>query len=191
MEIKELNYSIEGLTPLLMHNPRSMMLGQSKNGGPKKQVAIPSIEEEAEAGAYRTADGVLAVPAIGVRNCTIVAAGAFKHKTRSWRSFVSHIQIEPGDLLILSDGNGDLLTEYEIDVRRTVNRTTKGAVPRARPLIKKWKTSFSFIVDTSMLPTDDPHGLVKTFLLEGGSRLGIGDYRPERGGWFGRFTVLD
>lgn len=191
MEIKELSYTIEGLTPLLMHNPRSMMLGQQSNGGPKKQVAIPSAEEEAEAGAYRTSEGFLAVPAIGVRNCTIVAAGAFKYKTRSWRSFVSHIQIEPGDLLVLRNGGDEFISDYEIDIRRTVNRTTKGAVPRARPLVKKWKTSFSFIVDTSMLPTDDPHALIKTFLLEGGSRLGICDYRPERGGWFGRFTVVD
>lgn len=189
MEIRELNYTIEGLTPLLMHNPRAMMTMNENGSGPKKQKSIPSAEDEAEMGAYRTADGVLAFPAIGVRNAMITAAGAFKYKTRSWKGFVTHIQIEPSDLLMLSNGDGPL-TEYEIDVRRCVIKG-RGAIVRARPIVKKWHTSFSFIVDTSMLPTDDPHGLIKTFLLEAGSRIGIGDYRPEKTGWFGRFTVLD
>lgn len=192
MEIRELNYTIEGLTPLLMANPRSMMMRSQNNGGPKKQKAVPSPEDEAEMSVYRDADGLIGFPAIGVRNATITAAAAFKYKTRSWKGFVTHIQIEPNDLLMLSTPKGESITDYEIDMRRCVIRGARGAaIVRSRPLIRTWRTSFAFIVDTSMLPTDDPHGLIKTFLLEAGSRIGIGDYRPEKTGWFGRFTVLD
>lgn len=190
MEIAELTYKIQGVTPLLMHNPAGMMLAAGNGDSPKKTKRIPSAEEEAETATYRTADGVLGFPSIGIRNAMITAAGAFKHKTRSWKGFVSHVQIEPADLLLLTDADGNLITNYEIDVRRCVIKG-RGAILRARPLVKTWSTSFTFLVDKSMLPTDDPHGLIKTFLLEAGSRIGIGDYRPEKTGWFGRFTVLD
>jgi hypothetical protein len=189
MEIKQLSYTIQGVTPLLMHNPRGMMMS-SDSAAPSKSKKIPGAVEEAEIGAYRTPEGYLGFPSIGVRNCTITAAGAFKHKTRSWKTFVSHIQIEPADLLVLTDTKGSPLTEYEVDVRRTVIKG-RGAILRARPLVKEWRTNFTFIVDVTMLPTDDPRGLIKTFLLEAGSRIGIGDYRPEKTGWFGRFTVED
>jgi hypothetical protein len=191
MEIKNFTYKVQGVTPLLMHNPQGMMV-DANGAAPSKAKRIPSPTEEAELGAYRTADGILAVPAIAIRNCTITAAGAFKHKTRSWRTFVSHIQIEPSDLLMLS-GVGPKakpLTEYEIDTRRCVIKG-RGAILRSRPLIKEWQTSFTFIVDVTMLPTDEPRELLKAFLLEAGSRIGIGDYRPEKTGWFGRFTVID
>lgn len=189
MEIKELNYTIQGLTPLLMHNPRSLMMASGNGHGPKKQKVLPSAEEEAETGAYRNAEGILGFPAIGVRNAMITAAGAFKHKTRSWKGFVTHVQIKPDDLLLLHNEKGPV-TDFEIDVRRCVIKG-RGSIVRARPLIQSWQASFAFVVDTSMLPTDEPHELIKTFLLEAGSRIGIGDYRPEKTGWFGRFTVLD
>lgn len=188
MEVKNLTYRVEGLTPLLLHNPRGMVAAVAN--GPSKTKRIPAAEEEAEMAAYRTAEGFLAVPAIAIRNAMITAAGAFKHKTRSWRSFVTHVQIEPADLLTLFDVEGKPVSEYEIDVRRCVIKG-RGAILRARPLIKEWTASFTFIVDVSMLPTDEPFKLIKTFLLEAGSRIGIGDYRPEKTGWFGRFTVLD
>src|SRR5437870_2455916 len=113
MEIKQLTYRIEGLTPLLMHNPQGMMLNPSAST-PSKTKRLPSHEEEAELGAYRTAEGFLAMPSIAIRNCTITAAGAFKHKTRSWKSFVSHIQIEPADLMPLFDVDSKPITDYEI-----------------------------------------------------------------------------
>lgn len=188
LETLELTYKIEGLTPLLLHNPRGMVA--AAGAGPSKTKRIPSPEEEAEIATYRTAEGVIGFPAIGIRNAMITAAGAFKHKTRSWKGFVSHFQIVPSDLLTLFDSKGKPITDYEIDVRRCVIKG-HGSILRARPLINDWQTSFTFIADKSMLPTDDPFLLIKTFLLEAGSRIGIGDYRPEKTGWFGRFTVLD
>lgn len=42
-----------------------------------------------------------------------------------------------------------------------------------------------------MFPHERPRELLRSFLLEAGSRIGVGDYRPEKTGWFGRFTVLE
>jgi hypothetical protein len=188
MQVEQLTYTIEGLSPLLLNNPRGM-LAQS-GSAPAKQKRIPTPEEEAEGGTYRTAEGIIAVPAIAVRNAMITAAAAFKYKTRSWKGFVSHVEIRPAELLPLYDSHDEPVTTYEVDVRRCVIKG-RGAVARARPLIREWRATFTFIADTSMLPHDNPKELLRGFLVEAGARIGIGDYRPEKTGWFGRFTVLE
>ena len=188
MQIEQLTYTIAGLSPLLLNNPRGM-LAQS-GAAPARQKRIPTPEEEAEGGTYRTAEGVIAVPAIAVRNAMITAAAGFKYKTRSWKGFVSHIEILPTELLALYDSQGAPVTAYEIDLRRAVIKG-RGAIARARPLIRDWRATFTFLADTEMLPHDRPKELLRGFLADAGARIGIGDYRPEKTGWFGRFTVLE
>jgi hypothetical protein len=39
------------------------------------------------------------------------------------------------------------------------------------------------------LPSD-PKALFEMLLDDAGTRIGIGAYRPAKGGWFGRFTVV-
>ena len=188
MQIEQLTYTIAGLSPLLLNNPRGMLAQSS--AAPSRQKRIPTPEEEAEGGTYRTAEGVLAVPAIAVRNAMITAAAGFKYKTRSWKGFVSHVEIRPAELLPLFDSQERPVTTYEIDLRRAVIKG-RGAVARARPLIRDWRASFTFVADTEMLPHDRPRDLLRQFLLDAGARIGVGDYRPEKTGWFGRFTVLE
>jgi len=188
MRIEQLTYTIQGLSPILLNNPRGL-LAQS-GAAPSRQKKIPSPEEEAEGGTYRTAEGVLAVPAIAVRNAMITAAAGFKYKTRSWKGFVSHVEIRPAELLVLYDSQEQPVTEYEIDLRRAVIKG-RGAVARARPMVRDWRASFTFLADTEMLPHDRPRELLRMFLADAGARIGIGDYRPEKTGWFGRFAVLE
>ena len=188
MQIEQLTYTISGLSPLLLNNPRGMLA--QAGAAPSRQKRVPTPEEEAEGGTYRTAEGVIAVPAIAVRNAMITAAAGFKYKTRSWKGFVSHIEIRPAELLALYDSQQQPVTSYEIDLRRAVIKG-RGAGARARPLIRDWRATFTFLADTSMLPHDKPRELLQQFLVEAGARIGIGDYRPEKTGWFGRFTVLE
>src|SRR5919112_5728457 len=163
MRIEQLTYTISGLAPLLLNNPRGM-LAQS-GAAPSRQKRIPSPEEEAEGGTYRTAEGVIAVPAIAVRNAMITAAAGVKYKTRSWKGFVSHVEIRPAELLALYDSRDEPVTGYEIDLRRAVIKG-RGAVARARPLVRDWRATFTFLADTEMLPHDKPRELLKQFLQE-------------------------
>lgn len=188
MRIEQLTYTIQGLSPLLLNNPRGM-LAQS-GAAPSRQKRIPTPEEEAEGGTYCTAEGVLALPAIAVRNAMITAAAGFKYKTRSWKGFVSHVEVRPAELLPLFASDERPVTSYEIDLRRCVIKG-RGAVARARPMVRDWRASFTFVADTEMLPHDKPQELLRQFLLEAGARIGVGDYRPEKTGWFSRFTVLE
>jgi hypothetical protein len=187
MRIEQLTYAISGLSPLPLHNPRGMLA--RSGAAPSRQKRIPS-PEEAEGGTYRTAEGALAVPAIAVRNAMITAAAGFKYKTRSWKGFVSHAEVRPAESLPLFDSQERPVTEYEIDLRRAVIKG-RGAVARARPMVRDRRATFTFVADTEMLPHDRPGELLKMFLADAGARIGIGDYRPEKTGWFGRFAALE
>ncbi len=49
-----------------------------------------------------------------------------------------------------------------------------------------WRASFSLRVNEKVLPVD----LIHKLLVDGGEQIGVGDYRPEKGGPFGTFRVL-
>lgn len=188
MKLTKLHFTIEGATPLMMSNPQSMVLSASTNGGARGPKKRPSHEEEAEIAAYRNADGWLAFPALGVRNSIIEAAGMHRVKTRSLKTFVSHIQIEPADLLVLVNEKNKPIKNYEIDIRRVVNKTM-GAVMVARPTVAHWRAKFDIVFDPQLIPSN-PAEIFAMLLDDAGTRIGIGAYRPAKGGWFGRFTVL-
>jgi hypothetical protein len=183
MQLSKLRFAIKGETALMMSNPQAMLF-KSDTRGPKKR---SPLEEEAEIAAYRDAQGWLCFPAMGVRNSIIEASSMHRVKTRSLRTFVSHIQIEPGDLLPLTNLKGKRLKEYETDIRRVVNKQA-GAIMVARPILPEWQTNFFLLFDKQLMPSD-PKALFEMLLDDAGTRIGIGAYRPAKGGWFGRFTV--
>jgi hypothetical protein len=57
--------------------------------------------------------------------------------------------------------------------------------------VRDWQATFTFVCDLSMLPHEKPEELLRHFLADAGTRIGIGDYRPEKTGWFGRFAVAE
>jgi len=58
-------------------------------------------------------------------------------------------------------------------------------VVRTRPLLKKWLLSFTIVYDEGEIKKD----VIKEILDYAGRRVGIGDFRPEKGGSFGKFFV--
>jgi hypothetical protein len=58
-------------------------------------------------------------------------------------------------------------------------------VPRSRPLFPVWATRVSFDINTDYV---SPAAL-DPIMTEAGSMVGVGDYRPEHTGPFGRFEA--
>lgn len=58
-------------------------------------------------------------------------------------------------------------------------------IMRCRPIFRLWSLPFHFSFD----PEQMDESQVKTALEQAGTMLGLGDYRPEKGGLFGRFRV--
>ena len=64
---------------------------------------------------------------------------------------------------------------------------TKGRIMRHRPRLNQWAMEFALEIDEDMINSQTVHQL----LSEGGSKIGLGDFRPDKGGPFGRFLVVN
>jgi len=185
-KIKKFEFVIQGISPLLTNNPQAMR--NNGNGGPGPINRVYDDLEEAEVRAYRTANGECAVPSIMIRNTIMNSAAFLRIKRIPLKQYIAHIQIEPGEFLVLLDPQTRTpLTTFEVNVQRCV--VQKAAIMRARPLFRNWAVEFAILADTELLP--DAHTILAAQLAEAGSRIGIGDYRPQKGGPFGRFTVVE
>jgi hypothetical protein len=171
--------TIDGITPLLTHNPASMGASAPAMRGGR----VPLPEDEAEAGVYRMPDGTCALKGESFRAACLGAAGAWKMKKSSARSRLSHI-IVVEDLLALQRRDGTAVGDYTIDARRA--RVQKQGIIRHRPRFEEWSVTFTIEYDPVLVP--DPK-LIIDILADAGSRVGVGDYRPACNGWFGRFQV--
>jgi hypothetical protein len=77
------------------------------------------------------------------------------------------------------------LEDFEVDARAVKCRR---GIRRMcyRPRIDAWAAPITLLVQDKVL---DPT-VVRRLLIEGGQWVGLGDFRPQRGGQFGRFEVV-
>ena len=186
MQMHTLRVNVKGITPLLMANPGGM---RSKGGtvtvGKK---VIPTPEEEAENLAYRTDDGDLYIPTIAFRASMLRASVGEKIDKRAAKATLS------GSVFVLEEqarlfhpDTGEVLTEYVIDQRRVV--VQRAGIVRSRPRLNEWATTFELDCDLDVLGEGTAAEILTRYLSVAGSTVGVGDYRPEKTGMFGRYTV--
>jgi hypothetical protein len=179
--MRRIRVTIEGRTPLLTHNPQAMGMAPRTGRGTR----IPEPEDEAEAGCYRLSDGSLAIKGEAARGAILHAAGEWKVKrSATMKSRLSHITVIEELVPLLDPHSGAPLTSYVIDRRRAI--VQRQGVLRARPKFDAWACTFTIEFDPVLVP--EPK-LILDILQDAGGRIGVGDYRPNRGGWFGRFAV--
>jgi len=76
------------------------------------------------------------------------------------------------------------LQDIEVDSRPVVIQRAR--IMRHRAKLESWSLSFNLQIDEEILPLDDVHQI----LNDSGRRSGIGDFRPQKGGPFGRFNIV-
>lgn len=179
---------IEGTTSLVQHRFSEQSEDDVQKGtrliGPRHGTP----REEAERAAYRHPDGTLYHPGAAIARL-LREAGA-NHKIKGSRKSVKFAV--PSAVIVLDDAVTLLepetdapLADFEVDSRPVVIPATKGRVMRHRPRLDKWAMLFHLEIDDDLLPADFVHQLLE----EGGRKIGLGDFRPEKGGPFGRFAV--
>lgn len=178
--------SISGLSALLMH--RWGEANESEEASRAIHIQSRDPREQAESVCYRRPDGSLYIPGAAVARMLREAGSS--HKQRGSRKSLKFVL--PAAVLVLEDdislldAHGKPLSKFEVDSRPIVIPSTKGRIMRHRARINSWGAEFSLEIDTSMVEVDLVHQLV----VEGGTRIGLLDFRPERGGPFGRFSVV-
>jgi len=182
-----LHIKLNGLTPLLMHNPAGSMVA----GGGRKitRKTIPSPEEEAKAGRYVLPDGNFFIPAIAVRNSLLGGAKGFRiGKTAAISILSGALDIIDEVFPLLRDNqplNGE---NYSIDTRRVVVQGQ--GIMRSRARIElPWQVEAVLGYNPDLVNLEQVKGIASN----AGRVVGLLDYRPEKKvglpGWFGKFEV--
>jgi len=185
---------IEGTLPLLQ-NRFNEAAQQSVPGGSGKRVTSTSPSahegprEDAERSCYRNGKGELYFPGAAIARLMREQGSSMKAKgsRKSLKYIVPAAVIVLDEMVTLfAKDRTTALTFFEVDSRRVVIPATKGAVMRHRARINEWSAAFTLRVNTSILD----ERIVRELVSGGGSCLGIGDFRPEKGGNFGLFDLV-
>lgn len=179
-----MTFLVEGVTPLLQNNP-AQFIGNESGGGITAKKKVYDDKEEAEWRTYRDDEGRFGHPAEAFSKAMQKAATGRKIGKQFATTVVKGAIFPVEDLAIIEDANGDPVTDYVIDRRSVV--VGKARVLRARPRFNKWRMRVALEVDEALLSYDQ----VAEILALAGKIKGIGDKRPEVGGRYGRFVVLD
>ena len=177
--------SIRGISPLLQHAFGAAF--ESEEATRTQLVQHGTPREQAESVCYR--DDALKVFFPGAAIARLLREAGTNHKLKGSRRSVKFVVpsavLVPEDHIHIRTKDGELRVDFEVDSRPVTIPSTKGRIMRHRPRWDDWTAGFSLEIDPTVLPVD----LVHQLLEEGGRRVGIGDYRPEKGGPFGRFEI--
>lgn len=175
MTEKKYEVTITGSTPLLHHR---FIGGDVKETTKKK--AETSKENKVEDTLYQLPDGTIYQPADCIKQAVIEAGKAFKRgRSNMTKQFASFIMIAPE---AIPHNN----QEWETDRRPVVIPSTRGRVMRNRAKFEKWSLTFEVtVLDDNELDEKTLHDALEY----AGHFIGIGDYRPQKKGMYGRFIV--
>ena len=178
---------IHGTTPLmqLRMDEKSAARLNDKTVTVHVQGELP--RDVAERAAYRDKKGRIVHPSDAI--VKILAEAGRNHKQRASKRQLKYIipaavRMSRETIPILGE-DGKQLTDFEVDVRTGVNKTTKGRVLITRPRYDAWESQFTMNINRGIIAPE----MVQQLLVEGGVMLGLGSFRPEKGGKYGTFQV--
>lgn len=185
--MKTIRFLVTGRSSLLMNSPKAMKVP----GGPSATKAVPTPAVEAENGTYRNEDGTLYFPAMAFRRAMEAAAKGYKAGKRGLPQVIRSVVFTSGETMEKVDLHYPKtlkpLKTYTINTQRCCvgSGGRSVAVMRSRPLVESWGCYIEFEYDDEMI---DEATITKTF-ARAGLMVGIGNFSPFRGGFYGRFNV--
>jgi len=177
--MKKIEVEITGTSALLMNSPNAMLDPKPVTKSKLKEY-IPEVE--AEKCAYRTSKGKLYVPTTALKG-TLMNGAAWKKSGK----FALKPLIAGSTRIYSKTGNGEVILsnqKYTIDIRTVVIQRAR--VAKARPKIEDWKLDFMIEYNELQILSDE---IIKDSLADAGQRVGLLDFRPQKGGEFGTFKI--
>ena len=184
-----IEFKIEGVSPLLMHNGQ---LANPLNPLVKQMKAITGLRKKSDenhieisrlefrAGLYVSASGEIEIPSEVMESCLIEGA----KKSKLGKQFKSSICIMENSTLDYGEKlSVDELwkrSEEFVDVRGV--KVGQARVMRTRAIFRNWKLAFTVHYNADLVNPEQIH----IALDDAGSQVGLCDYRPK----FGRFEVV-
>lgn len=179
----KVTFYIKGISPLIQHawTVKALEMLRMSAAERKKQPKVDrNPEQEAKDSCYRTDSGEHGIPLTAFKAALISAAHKDYglEKTLLRKSFFIPCTDSCGIVPIETDG------EYIIreDIVRIGHRLTD---LRYRPQFNQWRVKISAQIDAALLKPEEIVNLIN----RAGFSVGIGEWRPENGGEFGRFEL--
>lgn len=185
--MKTIHVTIEGVTPLLLHrftdaaaqaataSTRTVAVGE--HGSPKEQAAQSLYVDD---------DERPIIPQPNLFRC-IMDAGKFfkagKSKVTTQKSSMIPACLEIEEMYFPIEHS----QPWEVDARPVRIPSTGGRILRYRPMFHDWRLNFTLNLDTDLLSEK----LLREIVDAAGKRIGLGDFRPDCKGPFGKFVVVN
>lgn len=182
--MKTIQVKIEGISPLLINrfqevseNPATMKKSNKKDYG------TPRLQ--AEKTAYKDDKDFLWIPSTWLKGAISHVSSDYKlpSSRKSVKSIIGGALIPIDEVIYFNEKYK--LKDLEIDSRPCVIQRAR--IMRHRARLEKWSLTFRFELEEDLI---SPANL-NEMITDSGRRSGIGDFRPQKGGPFGRFVVSE
>ena len=183
--MQSISVTIEGTTPLLCNRFTDEAQMAATDGTRLSAVGDKgSPQEQARSRLYIGHDGKPMVPQPNLFRCLIDAGKFFKNgrgKVTTQKSSLipACVEIEGLEVPIRHK------EPWSVDTRAVRIPSTGGRILCHRPCFHDWKLAFALKVDTDLISLK----LVREIVDAAGKRVGLGDFRPDCKGPFGKFVV--
>jgi len=181
LSLKRADVRIEGLTPLVVHAWSSKAKEQllaNQQGGKRRIREKREPEQEFEAARYRLSDGTDGIPVVAIKASITEAA----HKDLG----VSKVSVRRALFIEGDEGGLVRLDAAPPLMREDIVRVGMGSADlRYRPQYNPWALNLRLTYDADLLNAETVFNLIERAGFGGG----LGEWRPEKGGEWGRFQV--
>jgi len=177
IDLRSMDITLIGDSPLIVHAwsekaKKAMLTAQQKKTRAKKEPRNP--EQDYEGCFYRLPDGRYAFPSVAFKAAMVGAC-----------RFIDGVKMT--ELRGALHVNGELVAiEGEPSPREDMVRVGMGTADiRFRPEFRQWRCTLNITFNAGVI---GPEAIVHLLTLAGFG-VGVGEWRPERDGQFGRFHV--
>ena len=180
--MKIIEITLQGVTPLLINRFSDESEIPAKVSRGKKDYGTPRIQ--AEKTAYFDKDSTLLwIPSSWITGAINAISSDYKltGSRKSLKSVIGGAVVPLEEKIYFQEKYK--LKNIEIDSRPVVIQRAR--IMRHRTRLEKWNLAFCLEIDEGILPVDQFHQII----VDAGRRAGLGDYRPPKGGPFGKFIV--
>ena len=182
----EIKIRIDGTTPLICNKFTDAAAESASNGsrGSSAGQDRGTPLEIAQSKLYVGNDGTLMIPQPNLLRC-LVEGGRFtkigKSQVTTAKSSILYacVDVQGAEVPIIH------VQPWKVDTRAVRIPSTGGRILAHRPMFDDWALEFVVDLDTSILGEK----LLRQIIDDAGKRIGMGDFRPQCKGPYGRFVV--
>lgn len=185
--MKQFTVKVEGISPYMQHRMDDVKLEQwVKQRGPiyeKYDISSPEVIADFHSHIYFNGQSEYYIPSDHFRMSMIEAGKMVRGKVGGSTKSMSNVVAA---LFSVTPERIALPKWSDIDKRSAVNRNIKGRVIVIRPKWETWEVEFTLIVDEDSIHDD----MISKIIEYSGKYIGIGSYRPQNKGQFGRYKCI-